>query len=293
MWFREGEEKSARRLNRRKKADGEQILQVSARAQEQKQARVRWISAVTVLVVALAGCAWVGVMGADWIREQLFATNPLFTMREPDIRTDGILKPQELRERYNLQPGVNLFAVNLAQIHADLLTLPGVRSVEIRRKLPDTLVMRVGERTALALLVTDKISLPVDREGFVLVPRAATGRLPVILGAQVAGLKPGLRITDTKIRDALMVLDLCELLRISDQVHIDAIHVANPENLDLRLASGERVPMARTQLDDRLRKLAGAKKALAERHQVASVIDCTLTRDVPVQLALPAAGPVN
>lgn len=293
MWFREGEEKSSRRMNRRRKADGEQILQVSARAQEQKQARVKWVSAVVVLSVAVAGCVWVGMMGADWIRVQLFASNPLFTMREPDIRTDGTLKPQELRERYDLFPGKNLFALNLAQIHADLMTLPGVRSAEIRRQLPDTLVVRVGERSAIALVVTDRMSLPVDREGYVLVPRAAVGRLPVILGGQVPGLKPGLQITDAKIRDALTVVDLCETLRLSDQVRIDAINVAHLEIMELRLASGERVPLARNQLEDRLRKLAGAKKTLAERRQVASLIDCSLTRDVPVQLALPVPGLAN
>lgn len=293
MWFREGEEKSSRRMNRRRKADGEQILQVSARAQEQKQARVKWVSAVVVLSVAVAGCVWVGMMGADWIRVQLFASNPLFTMREPDIRTDGTLKPQELRERYDLFPGKNLFALNLAQIHADLMTLPGVRSAEIRRQLPDTLVVRVGERSAIALVVTDRMSLPVDREGYVLVPRAAVGRLPVILGGQVPGLKPGLQITDAKIRDALTVVDLCETLRLSDQVRIDAINVAHLEIMELRLASGERVPLARNQLEDRLRKLAGAKKTLAERRQVASLIDCSLSRDVPVQLALPVPGLAN
>ena len=280
-------------MNRRRKADGEQILQVSARAQEQKQARVKWVSAVVVLSVAVAGCVWVGMMGADWIRVQLFASNPLFTMREPDIRTDGTLKPQELRERYDLFPGKNLFALNLAQIHADLMTLPGVRSAEIRRQLPDTLVVRVGERSAIALVVTDRMSLPVDREGYVLVPRAAVGRLPVILGGQVPGLKPGLQITDAKIRDALTVVDLCETLRLSDQVRIDAINVAHLEIMELRLASGERVPLARNQLEDRLRKLAGAKKTLAERRQVASLIDCSLTRDVPVQLALPVPGLAN
>ncbi len=290
MWFREGEESSRRRANRRKKMAGEQLLQVDARAQEKKQARARWLGASVALLVAAGGCIWVGLMGADWIRVQLFATNPLFTMREPDIRTDGTLKPQDLRERYNLHAGLNLFALNLAQIHADLLTLPGVRSVEIRRQLPDTLIVRVGERSALALLVTDAMSLPVDREGFTLVPRAAVTRLPVIVGSRVPGLKPGLQITEAQIRDALTVLDLCETLRLNEVLRVDSINVAHPDNLELRLASGERVPMARVQLEDRLRRLAGVKKSLADRRQTASLIDCTLNRGVPVTLA-PATLP--
>jgi cell division septal protein FtsQ len=294
MWFREGDEKKGRKANRRNKTAGEQILQVEARSQEKKQARVRWISAVVTLGVAIGGCIWVGLMGADWIRLQLFATNPLFTMREPDIRTDGTLKPQEIRERYNLNAGLNLFALNLATIHADLLTLPGVRSVEIRRQLPDTLIVRVGERSAVALLVTDKMSLPIDREGFLLVPRSAVTRLPVIVGGSVPGLKPGMQVKDVKICDALTVLDLCEAQHLGDTIRVDSINVAHPETLELRLASGERVPLARVQMDDRLRKLASVKKALADRHQVASLIDCSLDRGVPVKLALPVlAGATN
>lgn len=287
MWFREGEEKATRRANRRKRADGGQLLQVSVRSQEQKRARVRWISAVVTLLVAVVGCAWVGILGADWVRAQLFASNPLFIIHNLDIRTDGTLKPQELREQYNLQPGLNLFAVNISKIHADLLTLPVVRSVEIRRQLPDTLVLRIGERLAVALLVTDKMNLPVDREGHALVPRAAVARLPVILGGQVSGLKPGIQIVDTKIRDALTVLDLCDILHITDQVRINAIQVNHPDRLELRLTSGEQVLLARTQMEDHLRKLATAKKTLAERRQTATMIDCSLEHSVPVQLSPP------
>ena len=292
MWFREQAEKSGRRANRRKKTDGEYFLQVTARAHEQKQTRVKWISAVAVLVVAVAGCAWVGVMGADWVRERLFASNPLFAIRNLDIRTDGTLKPQEIREQYNLRPGVNLFAINLGKIHADLLTLPVVRYVEIRRQLPDTLVLRVGERVAMAMLVTARMSLPVDREGRVLVPRAAVTHLPLILGGQLPGLRPGLQINDAKILDALDVLDMCEALRLTPYVGINAINVAQAEHLDLRLASGEQVLLARTRMEDHLRKLASTKKALAERRQTASLIDCSLEHSVPVQLApsLPDAG---
>jgi hypothetical protein len=136
------------------------------------------------------------------------------------------------------------------------------------------------------------MSLPVDREGQVLVPRAAVAHLPVILGGQVPGLRPGLQITDPGIRDALNVLELCETLRLGPLVRINAIQVAHPDHLELRLASGEQVPLARTHMDDHLRKLASAKKALAERRQTASMIDCSLEHSVPVQLtpALPGAG---
>ncbi len=286
MWFKEGAEKSSRKANRRKKSSGGQILEVDARAQEKQQARVRWIGAVVALLVAIGGCIWAGIKGADWIRYELFASNPLFTMREPDIRTDGTLKPQDVRKLCNLNAGGNLFAVSLGKIHDELMMLPGVRTVEIRRQLPDTLIVRVGERSPVALLVTDKASLPVDREGFVLEPRAAVTRLPVIVGGSAPGLKPGMQVADAKILDALTALDLCETQHFCDVLRVQ-LKATDVENLELHLVSGEEVALARLDLAGHLRELAATKKTLAERRQTARFIDCSLRNGVPVQLAQP------
>ena len=286
MWFREGDEKSGRRANRRKKTAGGQLLQVDARAQEKKQARVRWVSAVIALLIAVVGCVWAGIKGADWIRYELFASNPLFKMREPDIRTDGTLKPQEIRELCNLNAGGNLFALSLTKIHDELMMLPGVRTVEIRRQLPDTLIVRVGERTPVALLVTDKASLPVDRDGFVLAPRAAVTRLPVIVGGNAPGLKAGQQVADLKVLDALIALDLCETQHICEVLRVQ-LKATDIDNLELHLTSGEEVSLARNDLAGHLRDLAATRKTLAERRQTARFIDCSLKNSVPVQLALP------
>jgi len=286
MWFREGDDKKGRRSNRRKQSAGGHILQVDARSQEKKQARVRWVSAVVALLIAVGGCVLAGIRGADWIRYELFASNPLFTMREPDIRTDGTLKPQEVRELCHLNAGGNLFAVNLTKIHDDLMMLPGIRSVEIRRQLPDTLIVRVGERTPVALLVTDRLSLPVDRDGIVLAPRAAVTRLPVIVGGSAPGLKPGQQIVDAKILDALTALDLCETQHLCEVLRVQ-LKATDVENLELHLTSGEEVSLARADLAGHLRDLAATKKTLAERRQTARFIDCSLKNSVPVQLALP------
>jgi cell division protein FtsQ len=286
MWFRDGGDKAGRRANRRKKTAGGHILEVDARAQEKQQARVRWIGAVVALVIAVGGCVWAGIKGADWIRYELFASNPLFTMREPDIRTDGTLKPQDVRELCNLNAGGNLFALSLAEIHQQLMMLPGVRTVEIRRQLPDTLIVRVGERAPVALLVTDKVSLPVDRDGYVLAPRAAVTRLPVIVGGSTPKLEAGMQVADAKVLDALAALDLCETQHICDVLRVQ-IKATDDDNLELHLTTGEEVALARADLAGHLRDLAATKKTLAERRQTARFIDCSLKNSVPVQLALP------
>ena len=286
MWFKEGAEHVGRRTNRRKKTSGGQILEVDARATEKKQARVRWVSAVAALLVAIAGCVVAGMKGADWIRYELFASNPLYTMREPDIRTDGTLKPQAVRELCNLNAGGNLFAVSLAEVHKQLMMLPGVRSVEIRRQLPDTLIVRVGERSPVALLVTDKASLPVDREGYVLAPRAAVTRLPVIVGGTTPKLEPGMQVADAKILDALFALDVCDQQHICEVLRVQ-IKATDNENLELHLTSGEEVSLARADSAGHLRDLANTLKTFGERRQKLRFIDCSLKNSVPVQLALP------
>lgn len=292
MWFREQNAAAGRRsVNRRSRARRDPILQVSARTQEQSKARVRRASALAVLAVALTGCAAAVYFGGQWLGDRLFAGHPLYTVRHLDIRTDGALSPARIRESFNLQPGMNLFAVNLRKLHADLMKIPEVRSVDIRRQLPGTLVFRIDERAALARLteVQPGVRLAVDREGRVLGQGSWSAALPLITGWPQAGLQPGRRITERQLTDALAVLDLCAGARWSN-IRIQAVDVAQPDYLELRLAHGERVWLGRSQLEERLGKLAVMLKALAERGQSLAFLDLTVDRNIPAQPSLPAGA---
>jgi len=288
MWFREQSGGAGRTpVNRRLRVRREPLLAVNARAQEQSRVRLRRVRALTVLGVALAGCAAVAYFGGQWVYDELFAWNPLFTVQVLDIRTDGLLQPADIRAHYGLAPGMNLFAVALGRMHADLLKTPEVRSVELRRQLPGTLSVRINERQPIARLPGQ--TLVLDREGYVFRFKPAMAALPLITGWSLPGLPASGRIADPLVADALALLELCAQPRWSS-LRPQTLDVAQPDYLELRLAGGERVRLGRTRLADRLNQLAEIQKAQAARGQPLQFVDLSMDRNVPGQPAPPAGA---
>lgn len=93
-----------------------------------------------------------------------------------------------VRQRYL---GTNLFHLDIAGLRRDVSSLPWVSRVEIEKKLPDTLRVRIVERTPIALLQTSDSLRYVDDHGAafaMLTPAAGDSDLPLISGAQPADL---------------------------------------------------------------------------------------------------------
>jgi len=79
--------------------------------------------------------------------------------------------------------GANLFQMNIESVQAELRRLPWVDSVAIEKKLPDTLLIRLTEREAVALVRKGNDFHYVDAAGVVFAPLSlAVGdaELPII-----------------------------------------------------------------------------------------------------------------
>jgi cell division septal protein FtsQ len=68
------------------------------------------------------------------------------------LQRDQVLKIAGLRE------GENIFQVNLAQVHRVLQQLPQVDEVEVLRKLPGEIDIRILERKPIAWITSEKQS---------------------------------------------------------------------------------------------------------------------------------------
>lgn len=276
--------KKEQRSNFRRGRGRESVLQVSARSGGKGRDRVHKLVALLLILVALAGTVWAAVSGVTRAGDHLFAQNDRFTIRRIDISSTGTLSPAHLREYAQVSEGQNLFAINIEQVSHNLERTPRVRSAEVQRKLPDTLVIRVQERTALARMAEGAIGFPmaVDRDGFILGPSGGRG-LPLISGVGESGLAPGSVIRDEKTLDALRVLDICEQTRLGELLRIQSVNVRQPDFLELSLASGARVEMARDQLKWRLEKLAELIATQRELGQEIEYADLTVDRNFPVR----------
>lgn len=283
MWFRKS--KSDDRMNRRRGSPRDPILMVNARASGKSRDRVHKIGAIVVLLVAAAGTVWAAVSGAGLLGEWLFARNEKFTIRRLDLQSNGRLQASHLREYAQVEEGMNLFALDIARMRQDLESVPLIRTAEIRRDLPDRLVVRVTERTALARIAEGAAgySLAVDRDGYVLGPSAGKQNLPLISGLTERGLAPGSMIREMAVLDAINALEICDSTKLGAIVKIHTIDVRKPEYLDVRLASGARVQLGRDQLRMRLDKLAEMIRTSAEIGQEIVTADLTVDRNFPAE----------
>jgi cell division protein FtsQ len=82
--------------------------------------------------------------------------------------------------------GLNLFKIDIARVRHDLGGLGWVSGIDIEKKLPDTLRIKITERKPVALVRAGERLLYVDKEGAAfaeLSPRVGNDDLPVITDA--------------------------------------------------------------------------------------------------------------
>ena len=286
MWFEDGQSDSKRRkYNRRANVGRQPILLVNARLGEHRRDRMSRAGAITMMVIAIAGAIWVFMLGARYLGEKLFSQNDQFVIRNLDLSSDGKLRPPHIREYGHIEEGMNLFDVDIQKVRKDLESVPVVSSVEVHRKLPDTLVVRIVERIAIARLGQDDggYHLAVDKEGYVLGPSSLSPGLPSILGVKDRGLRPGSRLADANVDDGLAMIELCDSAHLSRLVKIKSVDVGNPEYLDVRLMQGERVLLSRIDVEAKLQRLASIIKTSAEKGQKIAAVDLTMDKNFPVQ----------
>jgi cell division protein FtsQ len=137
--------------------------------------------ALQLVLPALLSAA--AVVGAGWLVYRHGVEGDLLRIRE--IRFEGLARvtPEELLELSPVHAGDHLLLTDLAPAKAALARHPWLASVEVRRRLPPALEVRVVERRAVALVDLNGLYL-VDARGEVF-KRAAPGDgldLPVVTG---------------------------------------------------------------------------------------------------------------
>lgn len=114
----------------------------------------------------------------------VLVNHPYFVIQETqvvgelsELSVDQILKSAELTK------GANLFKVSLKRIEQNILTLPWVSHVSVRRQIPSTLWIHVKEKKAKALLL-DKDLYFISEQGdvFKKVEMEKVRDLPVLTG---------------------------------------------------------------------------------------------------------------
>ncbi len=171
MWFRR--EQKNRRLHRF------QVLDVKLRSDQVRATRTR-------LAALTAGILFGTVFGlyllwrtGEWALDKFVYENSEFAIQHVEVKTDGVIAPDQLRRWSGVKLGDNLIALDLAAVKRNLELVSTIGSVSVERILPRTLKISVTERDPVAQVNVPRadasggIAVAVfqfDADGYVMLP---------------------------------------------------------------------------------------------------------------------------
>ncbi len=131
-----------------------------------------WASCLTLVIAAVAGGCW-------FAYRQLLASGAI-ELRE--IAVHGARRVgSELNQYLQLRPGMPLSWIDEDVVEARIAKHPWVKDVEVERKYPHGLHIRLTEREPALLHLADALYV-VDRDGVWVEPAGAEVDLPVVTG---------------------------------------------------------------------------------------------------------------
>ena len=145
-----------RRLSTSRQRRQQHLLDVNVRARRATRHRNRQILVMlSKIALAVTICASL-YFGVRTGMSRFFFDNPEYRLATIDIQTDGTLQRDQVLKMAGLHEGVNIFSVNLAQVHDRLQRLPQVDEVQVDRNMPNEIDIRITERKPIAWITSEK-----------------------------------------------------------------------------------------------------------------------------------------
>lgn len=169
------------------------------REEKKRRKKIRmWV--MLALLVILAGAT-------------AFGLSPYFDVDK--IRAEGntYYTQEEIIQASGLKTGGNIFKKNTGDAEEKLLSDPYFSDVDVKRDLPNTLVIEVRERKECATVPYGEEYVVIDREGVVLAKEDRQPELTLIDGMTIKSMTPGepLEVKEKEVFGRTMeLLDLTE-----------------------------------------------------------------------------------
>jgi len=232
------------------------------------------VSAVILLVALYYLFAYTGSL--------FFSRNPAFELKTIELTTDGRLSTSELKRWVGIDPNANLFAIDFAEVRANLLSKPQIEEVFIQRKLPSTLVVRVVEREAVVRIQFRRSGFLylLDRHGIAMRPpptRSSEQALPLIEGLKMKEPRVGEQVVDPGIQYVLELLAARDdpALRLRSQVHFEKFDLHYPDFITAQLTEGVSARFPRHSAREKLIRLVATLQTAKETGERVKTVDLT------------------
>ncbi len=293
MWFKRTRQN--RRLGR------EFVLDVKLRSSQVRATRIRL--AAIALGSVFAGIAGLYLVwrGSEWVLNALLYENRAFAIQEVNVQTDGVISLEQLRRWTGVQPGQNLFALDLAGVRRNLEMVSIIQSVSLEKILPHTLRIRVTEREPLAQLSVTRpgpngalelAPFYLDSNAYVISPLSPSqcsataanqtnGQLPVIVGLSAREVQPGRRLESAPALAALQLVQVFERSMLEGLVDLKQIDISQPDVLVVKTTQGSEITFGLTDLDQQVLRWQAIFEAGRTNNKAIATLDLAVSNNIP------------
>jgi cell division septal protein FtsQ len=293
MWF---DRKAKNRRLRRN-----QVLEVKLRSDQVRARRLRWLGLAVGSLAGVLLTALVLWRSGQWVLDRMLFANPAFALRQVEVETDGVLRPDLLRRWAGVQPGQNLLALDLARVRRDLELCSSIRTAVVERELPGRLRIRVFERRPIARVhglargPDGRGIRPVihwiDAEGYVIAPLDPRLRaqpeeeqeLPLLVGVAQSDLVTGRRAESPALRAALKLLQEFDRSPMVGLVSLRQIDVSSPTVIHVVTGQGSEVTFALDQLDRQMHRWRAVHDYGRQQQKVIATLDLSVGDNTPAR----------
>ena len=144
-----------RRLSNVRQRRQQHLLDVKVRSRRAIQNRIRSAMGMVWKLALFVILCVAGYAGAREAVKRLFFENPDYRVQTIELQTDGTLQREQVLKAADLHEGANIFSVNLARMRDRIQELPQADEVEVVRKLPSEIDIRIVERKPVAWITSE------------------------------------------------------------------------------------------------------------------------------------------
>ncbi len=294
-----------RRVSNVRQRRQQHLLDVKVRSRRATQNRIRSATGVLwKLALFLILCVG-GYAGARAAAKRLVFENPDYHVQTIELQTDGTLQREQVLKAAGLHEGPNIFSVNLASVRDRIQQLPQADEVEVVRKLPNEIDIRIVERKPVAWITSEKeIDDPFASDAAFLVGARGVSMkqkkllpeylgLPLIVGCSGEALEAGKVVESPEVKTALDLLRLTESNFLQTRFQVREIDISKNYCLLVTDKNRSRVMFGLNDLEGQLRRLQVFLDYCDNTKQELETLNLVAQRNIPVTFTSPAAAVIN
>jgi cell division septal protein FtsQ len=222
-----------------------------------------------------------------------------------EVLTDGTLQRERVLEVAELREGENVFHVDLARVHDQLQQLPQVDEVQVVRRLPGEIDIRITERKPIAWITSEKqmadpfasdAAFLVDARGVLMKEKKLLPEylgLPLITGCKSEPLEAGKIVESSESKAALELLRLSTRSFMQTRFQVREIDVSKGYSLVVTDKNHTQVTFGFENIEAQLQKLEQFLIYSDDSKQELATVNLLVQRNIPVTFGKPPAEVIN